>query len=146
MPFNRDAFVEGGAKGVKEFIGRLDEIEEEVEGQYGPQDALHYTDVEITDSAEEVELEDGQFSDWHKHSNRKNSASGRKAFMWMDFADVNGLEAPDDSTLTPWQQILAAFKGKLVKYRRHAIEFGEGMSPANVFVPVEVVRNLSPKF
>jgi hypothetical protein len=137
MGFNRDAYVEGGMRGVVEFIGRLEEIEEEVEGSYGPQDAYHYYDVEVTESEEEVELEEGRYTAWNKHSIKKNSVSGKTAYVWMDFAEAHGFEPPDDDDLTPVQQIAEAFKDRLVRYRRMTHEFGEGMNPGQSFVPVE---------
>lgn len=145
MPFKRESFVEGGVKGVKEFIGRLDDIEEDVEGKFGPQDAITYRDVEITESAEEVALDEGLFTTWHKHSDRKNSMSGRLAFQWMDFADAHDIASPDDDDLTAWGQLAAAFKDKLVKYRKVTIEFGEDMNPGTGYVPVEVMEGAKGK-
>lgn len=145
MGFKRNAYTEGGMKGVLEFTGRLEEIEEEVEGNYGPQDAYHYYDVEITESEEEVDLDEGRFTSWTKHSSRKNSVAGKTAFAWMDFAEAHNLEPDADDDLTPVQQVASAFKDKHVRYRRVTHEFGEGMNPGSSFVPVELMEKAPAK-
>lgn len=146
MPFKREAYTEGGVKGVTEFIGRLEDIDEEVDGQFGPQDEWHYHNVEVVESEEDVTLDEGRYTAWTKHSTRKNSVSGRNAFMWMDFAEQHGLE-PDDSEDSPLQQIASAFKDKRIRFRRTTHDFGKDMSPGSSFVPVELMagKKAAPK-
>ena len=128
MPWNREDFKEGGTKGITEFIGVLDEVEDEVPGKFDKlQDVYHFSAVEITQSEEDVTLENDELVTYTTHSRRKNSTSGKLAELWMDFCDAQRLDSPPDSLY-----------GMPIRYKRETFDFGPDMNPGSGFVPVEI--------
>ena len=134
MPWNREDFKEGGTKGITEFIGVLDEVEDEVPGKFDKlQDVYHFSAVEITQSEEDVTLENDELITYTTHSRRKNSTSGKLAELWMDFCDAQRLDSPPDSLY-----------GMPIRYKRETFDFGPDMNPGSGFVPVEICDTPKP--
>ena len=79
-------FVDGGLKSIVRFRGKLRETEEDVEGEYGAQVALHFYDVEILEAGDDVHLEEGLYTDWIKQSVKKNSVNHRMIGKWEEAA------------------------------------------------------------
>lgn len=129
MSWRKEDFVEGGIKGVTEFIGILDEVEEEVPGKFDKlQDIYHFSDVEITASEEEVTLENNELTAYTTHSRRKNSTSGKLADIWIDFCEAHNLDAPPDSLY-----------GVRARYQRQTFDFGPDMNPGSGFAPIDII-------
>lgn len=129
MPWNRTDFVEGGVRGVTVFDGVLIEVEEEVPGKFEKlQDIYHFSDVVITESQEEVTLENDELTSYCTHSRRKNSTAGHLAELWMDFCEAHNLGSPPDSLY-----------GVRASYRRESFDFGPDMNPGTGFVPVALL-------
>ena len=132
MPWNREDFVEGGVRGVTVFDGVLAEIEEEVPGKFEKlQDVYHFRDVTITESQEEVTLENDELTYYCTHSRRKNSTAGHLAQLWMDFCEGHSLDSPPDSLY-----------GVRATYKREFFDFGPDMNPGTGFVPIAILDGI----
>ena len=129
MPWAKDDYKVGGVKGVIEFIGVLDEVEEGVMGKFEKlQDVYHFSAVEIVEAEEEVTLEDDELLAYVSHSRKANSMAGKLAVLWIDFCEANGLESPPESLYDV-----------RCTYKRETFEFGPNMSPGSGFVPTALV-------
>lgn len=126
--WNDEGFTEGGLRGIKRFEGVLKEIEDGVEGKFGPQVRFDFAEVEVLDAAEPVVLSDGTFTTWIRQSGRKNSVQ-HKVFIGMkEFAGAQG-EGP----------VPSCFIGKRLVWEMQEFDFGEDMSPGRGPVPVGTV-------
>lgn len=126
-----DDFTEGGLASVVEFVGRLNDIEEDVEGLYGTQDEIHFVDCELIEAGEDVTLEEGRFTTWIKQSNKKNSVAGKMVAAWAEFASAHDLDVDD---------IPNCLMNGLMRWKKVTYEFGDDMSPGRAFVPVEIIE------
>ncbi len=114
------------AKVIREFIGRLDKVEEDVPGKYGLQIEFRFYGVEVTRADGDVVLPDFRLISWVKQSKRKNSVYGRMLVDWEAFAKAHSIEGLPDG-----------FYGTLMRWEERTYELdGNG----SVFVPVEVIR------
>lgn len=127
--WNEDEFTESGFKSIKEFIGVLDSVEEDVEGEYGDQIQSVYTGVELVEAGDEVELEDDIFTTWVKQSDKKNSTNSRWVADLRAFADSHDIE---------WKGG-ASFIGMKLRMRRVEYDFGSKVNPGTAFVPIETL-------
>ena len=127
--WNVDDLTEGGLASVAEFIGRLVDVEDDVEGKFGFQKELHFSDVEIIEAADDVTLDEGRYTSWVKQSNKKNSTDGKMIADWTTFAN--------DHEMGP---LPACFYGVLLRWRRTTYEFGDDINPGRAMIPVEVIE------
>jgi len=131
MPWNPDEFVKGGRAGIERFYGKLKEVEEDVEGDYGPQVALYFEEVRIIEAADEVDLEDGEFTDWIKQSSKQNSVNHKMVTEWVEFAKAHKLGPLPDSLY-----------GLDLEWKKATYDYGtdrrtgEALNPGRAFVPV----------
>jgi len=128
--WNVDDFTEGGLASVEEFIGRLDNVEEDVEGKFGLQLELSFSEVEIIEAGDDVTLDEGRYTSWIKQTNKKNSTNGKMFVEWAEFASAHDLgdTLPD------------CFYGMLMRWRRSTYEFGDDMTPGRAMIPVELIE------
>lgn len=137
--WQEDQFVNGGLSGIEEFIGRLREVEEDVEsvfdGKPRTQMALHFYDVEIIASADPVVLENNLYTTWVGQSSRKNSTNMKMFLDWQKFHKEQGLEG----------SLPSALYESLIRWRKATYEFGENMNPGRAFIPVEFVEDEEPQ-
>lgn len=124
-----DDFTEGGLASVVEFIGRLTEVQEDVEGKFGDQLELHFEDVEIVEAGDDVTLDEGRLTSWVKQSNKKNSTNGRMYTEWKEFTQAHDMEGLPD-----------CFYGVLMRWKKSTYEFGDDMNPGRAMIPVEVME------
>ncbi len=127
--WDTEDLVEGGLASIEEFIGRLDDVEDDVEGKYGLQKELHFSDVEIIKAADDVTLDNNRYTSWVKQSNKKNSTDGLMLKDWKAFAAAHKLGALPD-----------AFYGVNIRWEKTTYEFGEDMSPGRALIPVELIE------
>ncbi len=136
--WNDDEFVSGGLKGITKFQGQLSEIEDDIEGKYGTQYALYFDECVVLESAEEVSLEGGKYTDWIKQTNKKNSK--HQAFVRLITAFIKDHKlkggVPD-----------ALFGQDIIWERQTVIEGDEddGMSPSMCLVPIALADDEPPK-
>lgn len=127
--WNEDEFVSGGLKGISKFQGQLTEIEEDVEGKYGDQLALYFDECTVLESAEEVSLEGGKYTDWIKQTNKKNSVNQAFVGAITTFIKAHKLKGgvPD-----------ALYGQDIIWERQTVIEGNEedGMSPGLCLLPI----------
>jgi len=127
--WNDDEFVSGGLKGITKFQGQLTEIEEDVEGKYGDQLALYFDECTVLESAEEVSLEGGKYTDWIKQTNKKNSVNQAFVSNIATFIKAHKLKGgvPD-----------ALYGVDIIWERQVVIEGDEeaGMSPGLCLLPI----------
>jgi hypothetical protein len=128
-PWLSDELVEGGLKGIESFKGRLVEVEEDVEGDFGMQLALHFEDVEVLESAEPIELEDGLFTTWIKQSKKRNSSNGKMLMSWETFAKAHNL-----------MPLPKGFLGKMLEWKKEVYDYGEKVNPGSAYVPVKLLE------
>ncbi len=131
--WNSGDATEGGLRGINIFVGKLREVEEDVEGTYGTQLALHFYDVEVEDSADPVILEEGKYTTWTKQSTKKGSSNIKMLALWEVFCKTNKLGA-----------LPGGLYDLNIRWEKTTLEFGEGMSPGTVFVPTELVEAVAP--
>lgn len=124
-----DDFTEGGLASIEEFVGRLTEVQEDVEGKFGDQLEFHYEDVEIVEAGDDVTLDEGRLTSWVKQSGRKNSVNSRMVADMVEFAKAHDMGP-----------IPSCFEGLLIRYKRATYEFGEDMSPGRAFIPTELIE------
>ena len=127
--WNVDDLTEGGLASITEFIGRLDDVEDDVEGKFGDQKELHFSDVEIIEAADDVTLDEGRYTTWVKQSNKKNSTDGKMVADWAAFAQANDLG-----------ELPGCFFGVLMRWKKVTYEFGDDMSPGRALVPTEIIE------
>ncbi len=121
--------TEGGLASITEFIGRLDDVEDDVEGKFGEQKELHFSDVEIIEAADDVTLDEGRYTTWVKQSNKKNSTDGKMVADWASFAAANDLSP-----------LPTCLYGVLIRWKKTTYEFGDDMSPGRALIPVELIE------
>ena len=128
MPANwdTDKLTVGGLASVEKFIGRLESLDEDVEGKYGLQIALYFEDCELIEAGDDVTLENGKFTTWVNQSNKQNSTNGYMLVAWQEFAAEHDPEIPPFGILLEWE--------------RQTYEFGDDMNPGRALVPVAVVE------
>lgn len=127
--WDTDELVEGGLASVSELIGRLSDVEDDVEGKFGLQKELHYHDVEIVEAADDVTLNEGRYTTWVKQSNKKNSTDGRMLADWTEFAKAHDMGP-----------LPSCFYDVLIRWRRATYEFGDDMNPGRALIPVELIE------
>lgn len=127
--WDTEDFTEGGLASIEEFIGRLTDVEEDVEGKFGDQLEFHYSDVEIIEAGDDVTLDEGRLTSWVKQSGRKNSVNSRMVADMVEFAKAHDMGP-----------IPSCFEGLLIRYKRAIYEFGDDMSPGRAFIPVELIE------
>lgn len=127
--WSTDDLVEGGLASVSKFVGRLDDVEEDVEGKFGDQKELHFSDVEIIEAADDVTLEEGHYTCWVKQSNKKNSTDGRMVADWVEFAKAHDMGP-----------LPSCFYGVLMEWDKATYEFGGDMNPGRAMIPVKLVE------
>ena len=127
--WNTDDLTEGGLASVAEFVGRLTDVEDDVEGKFGLQKELHFSDVEIVEAADDVTLDEGRYTSWVKQSNKKNSTDGRMIADWTEFAKAHDMGP-----------LPSCFYGVLIRWQKATYEFGDDMSPGRALIPVEVIE------
>ena len=127
--WNEDDFTEGGLASVAEFVGRLTDIDEDVEGKFGDQLELHFSDVEIIEAGEDVALDEGRYTSWVKQSKKKSSTNGLMYKDWREFAQANDMGP-----------LPSCFFGVLMRWRKATYEFGDDMNPGRALIPVELVE------
>lgn len=138
-----DEFQESGFASVKEFIGVMTDLEEDVVGQYGDQLAFHWSDVELTEAGDDVVLDEGRFTDWIKQNSRTNSVNQRMLIDYLRFKTDNEL---DGSNVR-----LQFIHGLRCRYRKEEYDFGSTdrdgnpLSPGTAFIPVEIIGDEKPK-
>ena len=129
--------TEGGLRGITKINAKLSDVDEDIEGKFGLQEALHFYDVEVLESTDPVVLEDGKLTDWVKQSSRKGSVNIAMVKAWEEFAAANKLEwkGPDTFTdiLITWEKIVV-IEGNEEK----------SMSPGRAWVPQEIVEEEAP--
>ncbi len=135
--WNDEEFISGGLKGITKFNGQLTEIEEDIEGLYGDQMALYFDECTVLESAEEVSLEDGKYTDWIKQTNKKNSVNQMFVQHIKTFITHHKLKGgvPD------------ALYGVDITWERLVVLEGnedKGMSPGMCLVPVALVGQEAP--
>lgn len=127
--WNDDEFVSGGLKGISKFQGQLTEIEEDVEGKFNTQLALYFDECTVLESAEEVSLEDGKYTDWIKQTNKQNSVNQAFVSGIATFIKAHKLKGgvPD-----------ALYGQDIIWERQTVIEANEedGMSPGLCLLPI----------
>lgn len=127
--WNDDEFVSGGLRGITKFSGQLTEIEEDIEGKYGDQMALYFDNCTVLESAEEVSLEGGKYTDWIKQTNKKNSVNQAFVSAIATFIKAHKLKGgvPD-----------ALYGQDIIWERQVVIEGNEedGMSPGLCLLPI----------
>ncbi len=127
--WNDDEFVSGGLKGITKFQGQLTDIEDDIEGKFNTQYALYFDECVVLESAEEVSLEDGKFTDWIKQTNKKGSKHQAFVRHITTFIKDHKLKGgvPD-----------ALFGLDIIWERQTVIEGDEddGMSPSLCLVPI----------
>ena len=111
---------------IRQFIGRLDTIKEDVEGKYGPQIELHFSEVEVTQADGDVVLSDFRLISWVKQSTRKKSTHTRMLVDWETFAKDRSIKGLPD-----------AFYGIQMRWEERNYDIGGQTGAA--FVPVEVI-------
>jgi len=126
--WNDDDFTENGLASVSEFVGRLIDVEEDVEGKFGDQLELHFEDVEIIEAADDVTLDEGRYTSWVKQSNKKNSTNGKMYQDWILFAKEHDMGP-----------LPSCFYGVLIRWEKATYEFGEDMDPGRALIPVELI-------
>lgn len=135
--WNDEEFISGGLKGITKFRGQLTEIEEDVEGKYGDQLALYFDECTVLESAEEVSLEDGKYTDWIKQTNKKNSVNQAFVGHLQVFIKAHKLKGgvPD-----------ALYGQDIIWERQTVIEGNEedGMSPGLCLVPIAMGEDEAP--
>ncbi len=135
--WNDDEFVSGGLKGITKFQGQLTEIEEDVEGKYGDQLALYFDECTVLESAEEVSLEGGKYTDWIKQTNKKNSVNQAFVGAIATFIKAHNLKGgvPD-----------ALYGQDIIWERQVVIEGNEedGMSPGLCLLPIAMADDEPP--
>ena len=119
-----DEFVEGGLKGLTQFIGTLEGFEDDVEGKYGTQVRLDFVNVEIIESVEPIKLDNKEHSEYIKQGSRKNSVNQKMVADWTAAAKEMGVGP-----------IPSCFFGKPLMWTRATYDFGEDMTPGTAFVP-----------
>lgn len=127
--WNTDDFVEGGLASIEEFIGRLTDIDEDVEGKFGNQLALHFHDVEIVTAGDDVTLDEGRFTCWVKQSNRKNSVNSMMVADMVEFAKAHDMGP-----------VPSCFENVLIRWRKATYEFGDDVNPGRAMIPVELME------
>ena len=128
-------FNEGGYKGITEFIGRLSDVEEDIESSFGGlQLALHFYDVEITESVDPIALEGGKLTIWQKQSNKKSSTNAKMVADWNAFVTAHNLEG-----------LPKGLYDKLFRWKKCVYDYGEDLSPGTAYVPVEIIEEGAPK-
>lgn len=136
--WNDEEFVSGGLKGITKFRGQLTEIEEDIAGKYGDQLALYFDECTVLESAEEISLEDGKYTDWIKQTNTKNSKNQAFVRHITTFIKDHKLKGgvPD-----------ALYGQDLIWERQVVIEGNEeaGMSPGMCLVPIAMGEDEAPK-
>ncbi len=135
--WNDEEFISGGLKGITKFNGQLTEIEEDIVGTYGDQMALYFDECTVLESAEEVSLEDGKYTDWIKQTNKKNSVNQMFVQHIKTFITHHKLKGgvPD------------ALYGVDITWERLVVLEGnedKGMSPGICLVPVALVGQEAP--
>ncbi len=133
--WNDDEFVSGGLKGINKFQGQLTEIEEDVSGKFGEQLALYFDECEVLESAEEVSLEGGKYTDWIKQTNKKNSVNQAFVEGITKFIKAQKLKGgvPD------------ALYGLDIIWERTVVIEGdesEGMSPGLCLLPIALASEV----
>lgn len=127
--WGEDEFQSGGLKGITKFVGELDEIEDDVEGKFGMQLALYFSEVEVLESVDEVSLEDGKYTDWIKQSNRTGSVNEAFATNIREFIKDHdlGKSVPD-----------SIYGNRIIWERQTVVEGDEEkkMSPGTCLVPI----------
>lgn len=142
--WDRDDFKEGGMKGITQFTGKLSEVEEDVEGRdFGQgarsQLALHFYDVEIEESADEVALEDGKLTDWINQSSKRSSVNAVWVGALADFATANELDVAN------LPDCLYDIEMRFKRITLVAANEERGMSAGRALVPVEIIDSKPKK-
>lgn len=130
--------TEGGLKGITQFVGKLSEVEEDVEGKdFGNgarlQLALHFYDVEVEESVDEVSLEDGKYTDWINQSSRKGSVNVAWLNALEEFCEANDLDV---------ENLPDCIYDTEIRFRREVLVEGNeerNLSPGKALIPVEIV-------
>ena len=132
--WNDEEFISGGLKGITKFRGQLTEIEEDVDGKFNTQLALYFDECVVLESAEEVSLEDGKYTDWIKQTNKKNSVNQAFVGHLQTFIKAHKLKGgvPD------------ALYGQDIIWERQEVTEGDeeqGMSPGMCLVPIALAED-----
>ena len=122
--------TEGGMASIQSFIGRLDEVEGDVEGKFGLQEEYRFSDVEIIEAGDDVTLDEGRLTSWVKESDKKNSTRGKMLVDWTEYAKAQSMGP-----------LPSCFYGVLIRYNKETYEFGDDMNPGRAFVPVEIIES-----
>jgi len=134
-------FSEGGLKGIKRFTGRLENVEEDVEGKYAIQKRFDWQDVEILESSEPVVLKEGQFSDWMKQSGSVNSVDAKVVAHLEKFCADNKIKGSLPACLyeldIEWEQFIVEFDGEGTD--------GTAMQPGYAYAPIKLVGKAEKK-
>ena len=131
----RDDFSEGGLKGVKEFSGRLTNVLEDVEGRYSLQKQFNFSDVEIIESQEPVQLKDGNYTAWLKQSSNKKSVDFHIVGAMIDFCVQNNIKGELPNCL---YDLNIVWKMEQFEFDGDGAD-GEPMKPGSGPVPLSLV-------
>ena len=135
--WGEDEFHAGGLKGISKFNGKAKEFEEDVDGKYSLQVALYFEDVEVLESTDEVVLEDGDYTDWIKQSNKTGSVNEQFALHIRDFIRANKLKGG----------VPNAIYGHMITWERQEVTEASDdgkMSAGLCLVPVALVDEEPP--
>lgn len=131
--WNSAEFKASGFDSIKKFKGTLTNVEEDVEGKYGPQIEMTWDNVELLEAGEEVELADDRLTDWIKQTSRKNSTNQKMVLSYEDFKKESGLKG----SLERFEFLI----GVPCIYEREEYDFGADINPGSAYIPVEVVED-----
>lgn len=135
--WDEDDFQESGFASIKKFSGVLTDVEDDVEGDYGPQLSFHWSDVELIEAGDDVSLDNAEFTDWIKQSSRKGSTNDRVVKAYREFKDENGLEGS--------MEYFKFLHGVRCIFEKVTYDFGKKINPGTAFVPVEIVEEGASK-
>lgn len=126
---NRDAFIEGGIKGITLFEATLSGLEEDIPNSFQEgklQARIDFSDVEVLESEDAVTLEDDNFHFYFTQTNKSNSVAEKVITAYDDFAQANNIEGLAIDNL----------EGLRLIWARQVVEFGKDMNSAKFWYPV----------
>ena len=126
---NRDAFIEGGIKGITLFEATLSGLEEDIPNSFQEgklQARIDFSDVEVLESEDAVTLEDDNFHFYFTQTNKSNSVAEKVIGAYDDYAQANNIEGLAIDNLAGLRLIWA----------RQVVEFGKDMNSAKFWYPV----------
>ncbi|KKL41286.1 hypothetical protein LCGC14_2367630 [marine sediment metagenome] len=125
---NRDAFIDGGIKGILLFEGTLTGVEEDIPNEYQEkklQARIDFDDVEILESEDAVALEDDNFHFFFTQSNKKGSVNEKVVEKFDDYAQKHNIEGIAIDNL----------EGLRIIYAREVVDYGKDMNSAKFWYP-----------